>query len=419
MKIKRLLVILILLLPFSGGRVFCASAHNIGSAAPRFDSTIMLQGFSWTSWKASPWWNAVGSKAGDISRAGINLIWLPPSSDSGSDEGYLPRRLNIQDSKYGSAVELVSAITALHAKGVQVLADIVINHRVGTTSWADFTDPAWGPDSVCSDDEWGQGKGAPDTGKGVPFARDIDHTNPAVQQGIISWMTWLRTSIGYDGWRYDFARGYDSRYMLMYNRATKPVFAVAEIWDDLDLNRTDPHRQALCNWIDSAGGEIKVFDFTTKGILQQAVASGEYWRLKDASGRPAGLIGWWPDNAVTFVDNHDTTLNTGSSRSWPFPSEKVMQGYAYILTHPGIPCIFWTHFFDWGLKDEITRLARIRRSLGINSSSNVRILQASQNIYVAVIDNKLTVKLGDQSWNPGPGWILAAQGAGYAVWQKN
>jgi len=380
----------------------------------------MLQGFNWSSWKTAPWWNVVKSRGGDMSNAGINLVWLPPSSDSGSDEGYLPRRLYIQDSKYGSSLELVSAITALHEKGIKIAADIVINHRVGTWNKADFTDPAWGPESVCSDDEWGQGRGAADTGRDVPFARDLDHANAVVQKDITAWMTWLMTSIGYDGWRYDFARGYDSKYLLRYNRATKPVFAVGEIWDDLDLNNTDTHRQALSDWMDSVNGEIKVFDFTTKGILQQAVASGEYWRLRDAGGRPSGLIGWWPDNAVTFVDNHDTAFNAGSprSRSWPFPSDKVMQGYAYILTHPGIPCIFWSHFFDWGLKDEITKLAGIRKSLGINSSSSVNIIQASQNIYAAVIDKKLAVKLGTQSWHPGPGWNLAAQGNGFIVWQK-
>ncbi|MBU2574310.1 MAG: alpha-amylase [Elusimicrobia bacterium] len=418
MKTKRLLIAAVFLLPLIGGPASCASGRHYGSAASRFDSTIMLQGFHWTSWKTSPWWNAVTNKAVEMSRAGIDLIWLPPSSDSASDEGYLPRRLEIQDSKYGSSVELTSAISALHANGVRVVADIVVNHRVGTKNWADFTDPEWGPDSICSDDEWGKGAGASDTGKGVAFARDIDHTKPYVQQGITAWMNWLRTSIGYDGWRYDFARGYDPKYMLMHNRATKPVFAVAEIWDDLDLNNTDPHRQALCSWMDSVKGEIKVFDFTTKGILQAAVSSGEYWRLKDSGGGPSGLIGWWPDNAVTFVDNHDTTVLAGSSRGWPFPSDKVMQGYAYILTHPGIPCIFWSHFFDWGLKDEITKLAKLRKSLKISSSSNVNIIQASQNIYTASIENKLVVKLGYLDWEPGADWKLAAQGNGYKVWTK-
>lgn len=416
MNMKRLLLAAAFALPFFRGPVLCAPDKAAVHASVRFDPTIMMQGFHWRSWMTSPWWNVVAGKAGEMSGAGVNLVWFPPSSDSASDEGYLPRRLNVQNSRYGSSGELVASIAALHAAGIRVAADIVINHRVGTRDWADFTEPAWGTDSISSDDEWGKGTGAPDTGKSVLFGRDIDHTKQYVQQSLITWMNWLRTSIGYDGWRYDYARGYGSKYMLMYNRATKPAFAVAEIWDDLDLDNTNPHRQALCSWMDSVNGEVKVFDFTTKGILQAAVASGEYWRLKDSSGRPSGLIGWWPDNAVTFVDNHDTTISAGSSRGWPFPSDKIMQGYAYILTHPGIPCIFWSHFFDWGLKEEIAKLARLRKSLGINSSSPVNIIQASQGIYTASIDNKLVVRLGSVEWEPGGAWKPAAQGSGYKVW---
>ena len=32
----------------------------------------------------------------------------------------------------------------------------------------------------------------------------------------------------------------------------------------------------------------------------------QYWRLKDDQGKAPGLIGWWPTQAVTFTDNHDT-----------------------------------------------------------------------------------------------------------------
>lgn len=40
--------------------------------------------------------------------------------------------------------------------------------------------------------------------------------------------------------------------------------------------------------------------------------------------------------AVTFVENHDT----GSTQQhWPFVPEKVTAGYAYIMTHPGVPCV--------------------------------------------------------------------------------
>jgi len=71
----------------------------------------------------------------------------------------------------------------------------------------------------------------------------------------------------------------------------------------------------------------------------------------------------WPSRAVTFVDNHDT----GSTQQhWPFPADRVGAGYAYILTHPGIPCIFWDHYFTWGaeLHNIIHTLAAVRDGCG-------------------------------------------------------
>ncbi|MDO8803511.1 MAG: alpha-amylase C-terminal beta-sheet domain-containing protein [Elusimicrobiota bacterium] len=401
-------------------------------ASQSADSTVMMQGFHWTSWKKAPWWGEIRSRAGEISGAGIDLVWLPPSSDSLSPEGYMPRKLELQDSSYGTAAQLSAAVKALHASGVRVIGDIVLNHRVGVKNWADFAAPAWGADSVCSDDEWGQGAGARDTGKGFHAARDIDHTKGYIQNFAKSWLNGLRAGAGYDGWRYDYARGFSPAYLLAYNRASAPSFAVAEIWDDFDLNNTDAHRQSSVDWIDSVNGEIKVFDFTTKGILQAAVRAGEYWRLCDANGRPSGLIGWWPANAVTFIDNHDTgpspaggKKNAGSGsggevkqNAWPFPSDKLMAGYAYILTHPGIPCVYWPHFFDWGLKAPISALIKIRREAGITSSSAVSIVRAEQGLYAALIGGRAALKLGDKAWDPGAGWKLAAVGPGYAVWTK-
>lgn len=35
-----------------------------------------------------------------------------------------------------------------------------------------------------------------------------------------------------------------------------------------------------------------------------------------------------------------------------------LQGYAYILTHPGIPSVFYDHFYDWSdsIHDQIVKL---------------------------------------------------------------
>jgi alpha-amylase len=46
---------------------------------------------------------------------------------------------------------------------------------------------------------------------------------------------------------------------------------------------------------------------------------------------------------VTFLENHDTGP---PQNHWPFPTDRLELGYAYVLTHPGIPCVFGPHF--WG-----------------------------------------------------------------------
>lgn len=384
---------------------------------------VMLQGFHWRSPETYPWWGVVQNKASDIKASGFTMVWLPPSQDAASNEGYLPRQLYVQSSKYGTDVQLKSALGALRTYGVKSIADIVINHRVGTTSWGDFTQPTWGTWAVTRGDEWTSATGNSDTGDGYSAARDLDHTNVTVQNDLKSWMNWLKSSIGYDGWRYDYVKGYAGSYVGNYNSGTLPYFSVGELWTDLNLGNPDAHRQLLMNWIDATGGNSAAFDFTTKGLLQQAVQYNEFWRLKDSAGKPAGAIGWWAAKSVTFIDNHDTGPSTpsGGQNHWPFPSDKVMQGYAYILTHPGIPCVYWVHFYDWGHAAAIKSLMAARKEKGVTSTSAVSIVAADTSKYAAIITGntgKLAMKIGYGSWSPGTGWTLVNSGTNWAVWKQ-
>ncbi|EOY15167.1 Alpha-amylase-like 2 isoform 2 [Theobroma cacao] len=374
---------------------------------------ILLQGFNWESHKYD-WWRNLEKKVPDIAKSGFTSVWLPPASNSFSPEGYLPQNLYSLNSSYGSQQLLKALLQKLKQCKVRAMADIVINHRIGTTQGHgglynryDGIPLAWDEHAVTSCTGGLGNRSTGDNFHGVP---NIDHSQHFVRKDIIGWLQWLR-SVGFQDFRFDFARGYLAKYVKEYIEGAKPLFSVGEYWDSCNYNgygldyNQDSHRQRIINWIDATGQLSTAFDFTTKGILQEAV-KGQFWRLRDPQGKPPGVMGWWPSRAVTFIDNHDT----GST-----------QGYAYILTHPGIPTVFYDHFYDWGdsIHEQIVKLMDVRRRQGIHSRSSVRILEAQNNLYSAIIGENVSMKIGDGSWCPtGREWTLATCGQRYAVWQK-
>jgi alpha-amylase len=262
----------------------------------------------------------------------------------------LPGRLyDLDTSKYGNHDELKKLIKAFQDRGVKCISDIVINHRTAEEQDSDglFTifeggtpDDRldWDKSFICKNDKPISGTGNLDTGTDFDKAPDTDHTNPRVQRELSDWLNWLKTETGFAGWRFDFGFGFSPAYFKIYIANTKPNFAVGEIWPDFgnfNIDKQDDNRRLIAKWIDDVGEGVTAFDFTLKGVLQTALVQGELWRLNYSGGAP-GVIGLKPGNAVTFIDNHDT----GSTQSvWPFQSDKIMQGYVYILTHPGIPSV--------------------------------------------------------------------------------
>ena len=66
----------------------------------------------------------------------------------------------------------------------------------------------WDAKAICGDDHTFKGKGNPSTGDFFHAAPNVDHTQRFVREGICEWLNWLRTDIGIDGYRLDFARGF-------------------------------------------------------------------------------------------------------------------------------------------------------------------------------------------------------------------
>ncbi|KAI5079603.1 hypothetical protein GOP47_0005082 [Adiantum capillus-veneris] len=394
---------------------------------------IVFQGFNWESWRKK-WYLELGPKAADLSSCGITTIWFPPPTQSVSPQGYMPGDLYNLNSAYGTEEELKNCIEEMHNHDLLVLGDAVLNHRCAQHKgpngvWNVYGGKlAWGPEAIVRDDPNFQGRGNPSNGDFFHAAPNIDHSQDFVRRDIIEWMKWLRTEIGYDGWRLDFVRGFWGGYVKEYIEATAPAFAIGEYWDSLSYEggnvcyNQDAHRQRIVNWLNATGGMSSAFDVTTKGILHAALHN-EYWRLIDPQGKPPGVLGWWPSRAVTFLENHDTGSTQGH---WPFPREKLMQGYAYILTHPGTPVIFYDHFYDFGLRDPIAELIAVRTRTGVHCRSPVKIHHATNQGYVAQIGDNLVIKLGYLDWNPSKQNNLEGnwqhcldKGSDYQVWERS
>ncbi|KAG6407487.1 hypothetical protein SASPL_130478 [Salvia splendens] len=87
--------------------------------------------FNWESHKHD-WWRNLEQKIPDIAKSGFTSAWLPPPTHSFAQEGYLPQNLYSLNSSYGSENLLKALLNKMKTHKVRAMADIVINHRVGT-----------------------------------------------------------------------------------------------------------------------------------------------------------------------------------------------------------------------------------------------------------------------------------------------
>lgn len=439
------------------------------------DNRVMLQGFYWESYRhgmpgrfpnfgQKRWYEIVKEQATAIGAGRFDLIWLPPPSFAGKiSAGYNPKEYFNLNNTYGSLAQQRAMLESLLAKGVEPVADIVINHRDGGKGWADFKNPDWGTWAITAGDEAFSNnasevydtpksqRGAAEestsaytghggTSYGYASFRDIDHTNRTVRRDIIRYLLQLK-SLGYRGWRYDMVHGYHANWIALYNRATRPTFSVGEYdWEDHPEQRGWIWHSATTT--NDLGTSSNVFDFTTFFTLKDN--KGNY-RVLYGYGNGIGMVGDmtdghpWKNRAVTFIKNHDTGHRTNEDgtpqehhESEDFHNDwQVEQGYAYILTHPGVPTVFWKHYFDWGeaLQNKITALINARKVAGVHAGSVVHTQHNARQkgVYAALVKGKkgdLYVRIGgsDKDWQPIDSnygnYRGYAQGSGWKVWVK-
>ncbi|HZG38097.1 MAG TPA: alpha-amylase [Nodosilinea sp.] len=366
-------------------------------------SGVMMQYFHWYSAVDGSLWKELAANANDLAIAGITSVWLPPAykgSSGGLDVGYsvydlydlgeFDQKGSIR-TKYGTKDDYLCAIRTTQKAGINVYADIILNHRMGGDAleeteatplslenqrdvlgknravrvWTHFNFPGrkgkhsamewhwWHFNAVDYDanDEDGEaiylfkGKSLEDNGdheeRTVSFLMgcDLDVESEDVREALKQWGTWYLETTQIDGFRFDAAKHIKADFfseLLQHCRheTGRQLFAVGEYWS-CDLN-------ALQKFIDKTGGDIHLFDVPLHYNFSRAGECGDRYDLTQIFDNT--LVKQHPDLAVTLVDNHDSQplqASASTVKAWFKPL-----AYALILLRQGgYPCIFYADYY--------------------------------------------------------------------------
>lgn len=418
-----------------------------GSAVPDQCTDVLMQAFFYDSYNnnapgaelvGNTKWSTLLPQAAEIGKY-IDLIWLPPSAN-GSGTGYHPKQYSNQNSNWGTRAELEQLIAAFHQAGAKVIADIVINHCEGWTSWCDFPEMDFGeygkfyPDAsyICKNDEvnaewnqesagacWGTATGNYDDGENWDGARDWSHDNVYVQDMFKAYLQWMRNVMKYDGFRYDKGDGFNNWHHSNYNKASGPYIAFMECYSGDDR---------IIAGIEGAERNLMALDFQTRWDAICGISGFNYSKCKGS-----GLLGrGYAKYAVTFIDSHDWFMRNDNGNEFgghgnsltPDLKDRLMQANAYILGMPGVPCIFYPHWYKY--KEDIKPMIEARKLAGVHSESAVSDEHADDGGYQCTLKGKygwMILQLGNKTVHNNTGdndWLkdykLIAKGPGYAMW---
>ena len=422
------------------------------NSVPSECEDVMLQAFYYDSYRdgapgdvlingkqlGNTKWDVLLSQSGEIGTY-FDLVWLPPSGKSEGGTGYHQTVYSNQNSDWGKQKDLLEFINRMHAANTKVVADIVINHA-GGKSWCEFFPQNFGeygsfePDAswIAQSDEVnfnaeagdckGQATGPEDGGyngqDNYGSARDWAHAKPEVQEMMKAYLKWMKNVIGFDGWRYDYAQGFKGKYIDMYNSASENYFSVVEFWNG-DMNNIKSYLNDV-NW------NTLAFDFSTKYSAIQGIADGQYQKCMGSGLLGAGLSKY----AVTFVDSHDTYFGCQAGRDnndeiggcgksmEDYNKDRVLGANAFILSMPGVPCVFYPHWAKY--KDAIGKMVLARKAAGVHSESKVSD-EAGNGYYKSTITGhhgSIRLLLGPNSGfeSTPQGYKLAYKGGNFAMY---
>ncbi|KAG8935957.1 hypothetical protein FRC02_005432 [Tulasnella sp. 418] len=312
--------------------------------------------------------------------------------------------------RWGTKAELLESIKIAKANGMGVLIDAVLNHKLGADrtetfpavecdpdnrlrdnapvrnikAWTAFDFPARG--DKYSSMKWTQehftgvdwdeltkkkaiyrivGQGHKGWSKKVDtelgnydylLGIDIDFRHEAVRNDMFAWGSWVLQETGATGFRLDACKHIDYTFLRQFvlNARKQPgyerAFVVAEFWID--------SVHAIERYMNTLRAPVSMFDVPLHHNFYRASEQGSKFDLRTILD--GSLVQHRPNDAVTFVDNHDTAVGC-SLESWVSGITKLI-AYALILLRPdGHPCVYHADLYGEGTVSGLPELMKARK----------------------------------------------------------
>ena len=372
----------------------------------------MMQYFEWYLPSDSTLWNKLTKDVKHLENIGITHLWLPPAykGASGKDDvgygvydlydlGEFDQKGSIP-TKYGTKEEYVDAIKILKENNIKVLADIVLNHKMGADEtedvlaiqddasnrnvsltsakpirvWTKYNFPGRGDKYSSFKWNWTHFHGVDwdeNTGTAAVYkfygkhwdeevdkengnydylmGADIDLNNMDVVRELKAWGKWYLNETGVDGFRLDAVKHIRSDFFPEWlgelrEDFGKQLFTVGEYWSS--------NVDVINNYIEKTEGCMSLFDVPLHyNFYRASISNGEFNMSEIFRGT---LVEKNPFKAVTFVDNHDTEPGQ-ALESWIPDWFKPLAYSLILLRKDGFPCIFYGDYYGIPAKNVISK----------------------------------------------------------------
>lgn len=388
-------------MPRSVARPLAVAAVLVGLSTSAVQAQqVVLQGFWWDYWNSNypnGWANYIADLAPRLKTMGIDAVWMPPNvKGPNQGNGYSPFDNYDLGDKYqkgflatrvGNKDELLRGIAILHANGIDVVQDIVLNHNDGAGSatgdggqdpnaWEDYTtskyknfryvsyttpassetaanylarsgrfsknwenfNPNQGNNSYTGD--WNAPYFGPDVSYYAgSYGQSSNATyNPAQSSDYPrnsqrNWLIWYKKQLGFDGVRLDAVKHFpdfaseDFLYNMQSNAGWASggatMFAVGE-WVGSSTQ--------MDGWVSNVQNRAGTFDFSLRNGIYQIISGGGSFDIGTLPSyqqgtRVVNIGGTYVHRTVPFVNNHDsfrpTTDANGNYTGWNTGSELV------------------------------------------------------------------------------------------------